>query len=305
MPLNVDAAMDFVYFVEERHRVWERRQAGEPQPWTTDPILASRKFTNVFRILDPGTQYIMTDLIDPNLEPREQLMRLFLYRHTGRVEFWQNVILLYGVPEINDLRKLGEHWAMYRDTKKVPVFTGAYLVFPQSQTPGTDKLASIFDLTARLFTPGSPQDVMPDWLTASSQEERFNVLRRNKGVADFMSMQILTDWGYTPHSGAGPDTEDEFVVLGPGALKGAKALDPTARPDDIHRWAVRAVRESEDCPRLRIDDRRFALPSFMDIQNTLCEFSKRVRWAEKPAEAPLYRAAHPGPQTPPTLPEHW
>lgn len=33
---------DFLAFVVERHRIWEQRQAGLPQPWTSDPVLASR-----------------------------------------------------------------------------------------------------------------------------------------------------------------------------------------------------------------------------------------------------------------------
>lgn len=32
---------DFLAFVAERYRIWEQRQAGSPQPWTDDPILAT------------------------------------------------------------------------------------------------------------------------------------------------------------------------------------------------------------------------------------------------------------------------
>lgn len=305
--IDPDAALNFLGYVEARHQVWEARQAGLPQPWTDEPIVASRKFTNVFRILDPGTQFIMTDLLEDDPSERDLLMRLFLYRHTGRTEVWEYARVMMGqYPTTEDLDDLLEVWRDYRgEGKGRPVFTGAYLVFPQSATPGTDKLESIINLTARLFCEGRfpDGDIVPDFLASTTQAERFATLRRNKGVADFMSMQILTDWGYTPHSGV--DREDEFVVPGPGARKGAAALDPGRKAEDVLRWAVDSIRNSESCPTLDVPGSKPRVPSYMDVQNTLCEFSKYVRYASKPLPNKPYQPAHPGPQDPPVLPEHW
>jgi hypothetical protein len=299
--IDADAALTYLEFVAERHRVWERRQLGVIQ--TDDPIIATRKFTNVFRILDPGTQFIMTDLLEDEPPDGELLMRLFLYRHTGRVEVWRHLREKLGrYPNVTDLEDVRRIWKEYRGEPhfKKSVFTGAYLVFPQSSTPGTDKLDSIIDLTIRLFDEGQ---VSYDFLMADTQLERFSSLRRNKGVADFMSMQILTDWGYTPN--CGEDREDEFVVPGPGARKGAAALDAKADASSVLEWAVSAVRSWPESPRLRTPGTQLRMPSYMDVQNTLCEFSKYVRFAEKPVPDKLYNPAHPGPQDPPVLPRHW
>jgi 5-hmdU DNA kinase-like protein len=38
----------FWRFAAERQAVFHRRAAGEPPPWTSDPVLAARKFTNVY-----------------------------------------------------------------------------------------------------------------------------------------------------------------------------------------------------------------------------------------------------------------
>jgi hypothetical protein len=316
--LDIDAATDFLGFVDARHRVWQARQQGLPQPWTTDPIVASRKFTNVFRVLDHGSQYVLTDLVDPELSPRDQLARLFLYRHTGRVEVWEAMDLVSGLPTLDNLDDCLEAIKAYRGKTKVhlkskrvtpgrgnghqktigerPVFTAAYLVFPQSAERGTDKLDSIFDLTRRLFTPGSPDDLVPDFLAATRQADRFEALRRNKGVADFMSMQVLTDWGYTPH--CGQDLENDFVVPGPGARKGAAELG--LKPEAALDWALSAVHALPEPPLL--GDR---LPSRMDIQNCLCEFSKYARFARSASTQKTYSPAHPGVQLPPVLPQHW
>lgn len=305
--MDLERAMTYLEFVEERHRVWERRQAGEPGPWTSDPILSHRKFTNVFRVLDYGSQFVLTDLIDPELAPEDQLARLFLYRHTGRVDVWQYAKLMLGrYPIREDLDDVLKIWQSYRQGKPTsrPVFTNAYLVFPQSQIPGTDKLESIIDLTRRLFVSGTVAEV---FLLPGTQRDKFEALRTNKGVADFMSMQILTDWGYTPHCGV--DQENEFVILGPGARKGALAIAPTWKPERTLEWAVQAVRDSPDCPELPTLQTEHGnvgrLPSYMDVQNTLCEYSKHVRFAQKPTPAKPYQPAHPGKQPDPVLPEHW
>lgn len=307
---HLDEKLDFLDFVSARHEAFLRRQFGEAQPWTDNEIVNTRKFTNVFRVLDYGSQFVLTDLLDPELAPEDQLMRLFLYRHTGRVEVWQFLEMMLGrYPKIADLEDVRELFKQYRGEPKVrtrnvdpkspnrttqtdfprSVFTGAYLVFPQSQVPGTDKLDSIIDLTKRLFL---YEAVGQRFRDASSQQERFRILRDNKGVADFMSMQILTDWGYGTEF-----REDDMVVPGPGARKGAAALG--MRADEAIEWAVKAIRNLDDPPLL--DGR---LPSYMDAQNCLCEFSKYVRYQEKPVPPALYTPAHPGPQ-PYQLPRHW
>jgi hypothetical protein len=43
-------------YIEERERIRLRKEAGEPFPWTEDPILRAFKFTNVRRIHDRTTQ---------------------------------------------------------------------------------------------------------------------------------------------------------------------------------------------------------------------------------------------------------
>lgn len=318
--------MVYLDFVAERHRVWEKRQRGEAGPWTGDPILASRKFTNVFRAIDYGSQYLITELLEG--EPRDVLMRCFLYRHTGRPEVWDYAEMMLGRwPVVEDLPELLPLWQEYRGEWKAikcgvkgqkptaggrsrmgrkstrSMFTGAYLVFPQSDTPGSDKLEAVVNLTRRLFEPSSPTDILGDFLRAPTQAERFEVLRRNPGVANFMSMQILTDWGYTAH--AGEDREDEFVVAGPGAERGAAALASGAKPLAVIEWAVEAIRGMPDAPRLALPGGGYRLPSYMDAQNTLCEFSKYVRYMGRPPATKAYRPAHPGPLPEPRIPMHW
>ena len=47
-------------FAAERHRIYLRRITGQPHPWTSDPVLSSYRFTNVFRAADRGIMHPST-----------------------------------------------------------------------------------------------------------------------------------------------------------------------------------------------------------------------------------------------------
>ena len=135
--------LTYLDFVVERHRIWELRQAGAEQPWTDDHILRGKKFTNVFRLLDHGSQYLLS-MLQEDLSPRDRLMRAFLYRHTGRPEPWEFFELMHArYPLVADLQATYDTWPQYQGSvkqvtradngrvmniKENPVFTGAYLV---------------------------------------------------------------------------------------------------------------------------------------------------------------------------------
>lgn len=296
--IDPDVALTYLDFVVERHRVWERRQA-EPGPWTDDPILRSYKFTNVFRVLDHGSQFLVRELLTSDLEPRDALMRCFLYRYTNLPATWIDLrdgLMRY--PLERDLGAVENRLKMRRDAG-YKVFSGAYVILPQPNIKG-DKVQQAVALTARWMAKHAD-----DFLAADTQQQRYDILRREYGVGPFLAMQILTDWGYSPQ--VGEDRENEFIIPGPGCIKGAKFIDPAARPEATLEWAVEQVAEYPGCPTLSLDDygEWFRQPSLMDIQNTLCEYSKYHRHATKPDRVVPYAPAHPGPQPPPVLPQHW
>ena len=203
--MNRDRLDQYLAFVEERHRVWELRQLGAPQPWTDDPILASQKFTNVFRVLDPGSQFVF-ELANPEMDARDVLFRLFLYRYTNEPATWRHLSrVLWGYPTLElDPDYLAEQIIKYREADN-RVFSGAYVILPQPNRPG-DKVVQAVELAYRWI-----ENHAGDFLAATTQQQRFDILRREYGVGPFMAMQILTDWGYTRH--VGEDRETHLVML--------------------------------------------------------------------------------------------
>lgn len=276
--------------VVERHLIWERRQKNHPAPWTDDPVLANRKFTNMFRVLDPGSQFVF-DLDDP--DRLNVIARLVFYRITNLPRTWRMLRAAYGrYPVARDFTMfdpLVETLTAYRDAGN-KVFSGAYIIVPE---PGTknDKVEGAVRVTRRFVETASA-----DFLLATTQEERFDALQSVPGLGRFLSMQILTDWGYLQETEPNPS----FIIAGPGARRGAALIDPSRRAEDV----ILSLAEMWRCRTDGIHLRGRPL-SVMDVQNTLCEFSKYAREVVAPRKKTAYRPANPGVQPRPVLPRWW
>lgn len=298
--MNVDMVLTYLDFVVDRHQVWEKRQRGEAGPWSNDPILQRNKFTNVYRVLDYGSQFLLTELLnDPGAGPEDALARSFLYRMSNEPLTWQHSKKVMGrYPLATDLDfYLGDLWADYRDAGN-RVFSGAYTIMPLPGVGGFDKAKEVVRMAEQSFNPGSPTYVGDKFLDAPTMAERFAVLRAIPNVGDFIAMQVLTDFGYSPF-GTDQD-ENDFVVPGPGARKGAKELELGMSAASTLTWCRDQVLQLPDCPMLAGRP-----PSAMDIQNTLCEFSKYARFMRQPEPARVFKPLHPGAPVAPVLPRHW
>lgn len=281
----------YTHMVQERHKIWYSRQRGKSQPWTDDPVLANRKFTNMFRILDPGSQFVF-ELDDD--DPVTTIARLVFYRITNLPSTWYALRASFGrYPMAYDF--VHENARLYQTLDAVRksgqrVFSGAYIIIPE---PGTtnDKIGGALRIARRFST-----EKAQDFLAATSQQERFNVLQSTPGLGKFLSMQILTDWGYLMKT----EPDLSFIVAGPGAVRGATLIDPSKKAETVIRelaldWCV-------DDLGVQIVGRTLTA---MDVQNTLCEFSKYARELDNPRKKSAYKPSHPGPQTAPIVPEWW
>lgn len=295
-------------FVHYRHLIWEARQKGFEPPWSppANSVLNSKKFTNVFRVLDPGSQYVVEMLQEPGLAPDDALARAILYRFTNRPETWEHLKSVYGrwpgADDMNaDLVKVLHDY----QASGGQVFSGAYIIMPTPGRPG-DKVVGAVRLAHRLTRLGGAERAVDRVVGAATPAAAYEALRSHFGMGDFMSMQILTDWGYYWPS----HDENAFVIAGPGSRRGVAELFPDGTnlsTEDVIRWVRDQWWEDLACPTVPLPGGLVRAPSLMDIQNTFCEYSKYVRYLRKDYTNPQtpYRPAHPGPQPVPLLPYHW
>lgn len=280
----------YEHMVVERHRIWYARQKGDPQPWTADPVLMNRKFTNMFRVLDPGSQFVFD--LDGN-DPVDVIARLVFYRITNLPATWYAMRSVLGrYPVAADFTRRPEVISDILHAHRAAgnrIFSGAYIIVPE---PGTanDKTEGAVRVTQRFVLENAVT-----FLGASTQDERFRVLRSTPGLGKFLSMQILTDWAYLQDE----EPDLSFVIAGPGAIRGAALLNPTGKPEEV---IYDLAFEWMGHPEVQLGGRALTV---MDVQNTLCEFGKYSRELVAPRKKTPYRPSHPGVQPQPILPQWW
>lgn len=129
--IKVSPVHDCLYrFIVERHRVHQRRMAGQPPPWTDDPILSNWPFVNVYRCLDRTSQYILREVINkgsPDL--RETCFRVILFRLFNRISTWELL-----KERLGDLTWQDFNIDVYEDilhnafTNNQALYSGAYII---------------------------------------------------------------------------------------------------------------------------------------------------------------------------------
>lgn len=316
MRVHLDSAMDYLDFVAERHAVWERRQSGAPAPWTDDPVLLARPFTNVFRVLDPGSQFALTELLGDDPDLPDALARVLLYRWTNEPSFWQAVHSELGGPVMACQldADLADLVVELRDVWGHRLWRGAYLTNPLPNFQKGDKGRGVVDLVRRMLS--GPDEVLTEYAAATTQQGRVAALARPNRMGTFMAQQVVTDLGYL----YGYD-EDEYVATGPGSRLGSvfiqlgpeAALSKTSgqtraaglsrAQEDALVYETLAWARSSLQVRLELPSGATRAPSLMDLQNTLCEYSKYYR-AKLKLPKTRYKPSGSAP-TPPVYPQHW
>ncbi len=283
----------FRNFVHSRYELFVRRQSGLPhQLWTDDPILSSgRSFTNVFRVLDRGTQRLVRMLWSDrgqNMDPQSTLMLCMVYRRTNNTDFWERVPDETMVPNMGDLPEWFSRLEAVADQYGLnPIDQHPYLLAGSLNPRGRGlSLWQVLSLNAREWVCGDIQ--LGNGTNIGSLTGHFDWqhimdnLRAQTGISDFLAQQITTDFGYSRHGNEYFDDDD--VVLGPGSARGLHLIFPDLdlRKGLIVKGAIIILRDEIREQRTEVDLQGAGLghhhrPSLMDIQNCLCEFDKYRR----------------------------
>ena len=84
-------------FAAERQKIFFRRFAGEPPPWTADPILQAHKLTNAYRASDRVSQYLIKNVIcEGTQDPRELFFRILVFKVFNRIDTWELLTRSWG-----------------------------------------------------------------------------------------------------------------------------------------------------------------------------------------------------------------
>jgi hypothetical protein len=265
----------FWRFAAERQRIYVARLRNEKPPWTVDPILSQFRFTNPYRATDRVSQYLIRQVQYAGSQLEEDLFfRTLLFKIFNKIETWQWLEDKLG-PITAKTFNPERYSAVLEDLTFTgsAIYSGAYIMpsggkdFPRKHVFHLHLLHQL--LKTRTFV------VLRN---CKSLEEVFVKLRGIRSFGSFLAFQYAIDLNYSELLDF---DEMEFVVAGPGALRGiAKCFDSRQfSPEAI----IRYVTENQDSlsqefgyPFPRLGNRRLML---IDVQNLFCEVDKYARVA--------------------------
>ncbi|KAH7887814.1 hypothetical protein F5I97DRAFT_900768 [Phlebopus sp. FC_14] len=274
------AAFDtFWRLAAERNAIDQKRRSGVSPPWTADPVLASYRFCNAFRVLDRVSQFLITEVIEKGSQkPAEVTFRVLLFSTYTSINTYKTL-----QREIQPFTWERYSRSNYEKVLRrlynsgVSIYTGAYqkpapeLGFPENFM---NHLAFLEVLMQEL----------PDQLKkAKYMADVFQWLRTFKSMGDFTAYQLILNLSY---SNVLNFSEYDFVVVGTGSRRGLQRCFGNNIPRSLEVDLVRYMQlyQEDHFTRLGIvfnglgEHRRPMM--LCDIEHTLCELDKYVRMCE-------------------------
>lgn len=254
-----------MHWCRERELIRQRRNAGLPYPWTNDKVMQATRFTNVRRIDDRVSQYLMMWY---TMIPRTAPL-MVAAATLGRLVNWPDTLDELYPFGFNRWDKQRVAKIMHkRRTRGDKVFTGAYIV-PHGGKPGETKIESTVTKVTAVYEAARKTRLIDNTFQATVEN-----LQTINGIGSFMAGQIAADLAWFTPWREWPDI-NSWAPMGPGSARGAAWLlgrDRPLRPSDMETFTALL-----DLLRGMLIDAIPISVCAMDVQNTLCELSKYVR----------------------------
>lgn len=301
----IDRLASLVWFMVERHSIYLKRQAGQPWPWTADPILREYRFCNVYRELDTVTIWIREHVREPFADHPWLWFMLCIARRINWPATLEELMAdkrgAWPI-EANPFRRRGNAVSsagsvMWRPERMIEVldartargeqvYTGAYMI---TARVGPEHIG----VTKSRAT--AVDNLLPLWQKAATIEPHLHgtlraaflaLLRQGFAWGPFMTYEVVTDLRHTRYLHDAPDIYS-WANAGPGAIRGLNRLygrpltdlpSPGQMCDEMAAildmmnsrsatWAECAWPRKKGWERLEL----------RDIEHSLCEFDKHQR----------------------------
>jgi hypothetical protein len=204
----------------------------------------------------------------------------------NRIDTWRRVADYLGEVDAAALKNGHVDQAIARLYARQPIYSAAYIMPPPRTLRGPKYIRHLSLVRSML------EDMIPERIAESSgMREAYSLLASYDSLGPFLAYQFVTDLNYSPNLNF---SEDEFVVLGPGALRGlSKCFHDLGdyTPQDVIKW----VADGQHCEFSRRDLEWHNLwgrdLQLIDVQNLFCEVDKytRAAYPELAGQAPQKR----------------
>lgn len=261
----------FFAYARERETIRLRKLAGDPLPWTSDPILAHYRFCNVRREHDRVTEWFRENVRDPMRDDPGVVLATFIFRWFNRIETGKILLEHNLLADWNVARARG---ALH---DVAPLVTGAFMI----KTPtGLRKLEGIISIVERYIDMGLADRT---WYDCKTLQSAWNVTCAAPFMGDFMSYELVTD---LRHTACLEDASDilTWANPGPGCMRGLDRMHgdpvPTRGTAKSRHWdgmqlAMQQLLELSGLPENWPPE--WGAWEMREVEHTLCEFDKYER----------------------------
>jgi alpha-glutamyl/putrescinyl thymine pyrophosphorylase clade 1 len=196
--LKLSPVIDTLFrWMTERHAIHQRRLAGQPWPWTDDPILRQHTFTNVFRIYDRVTQYIISNVIGKgDQDLHETCFRVILFRCFNRISTWELLLAHFGELTWRDFNLAAYESVLYEEYRQNNTLYGASYILPAPELGGTSldgfKAKANYANHLRLLKVMMESDLPAQLAQLSELSDAWERISLYPGMGAFLSFQYVS-----------------------------------------------------------------------------------------------------------------
>jgi hypothetical protein len=273
MTIDVPLLDELVYWVRERERIRERRQAGKPPPWSEDTLFQRYRFCNADVQNDLVSRVIFNRVTQPYADHPGLIVGLTVCRFTNAPEVIEAVADCLVPFNAERFTAIMTERAARRESLERRAF-----VIPG----GVAGEVKAINLTRELFTPLAKAVEQVRLRPGDTCETVFERLRRFKYLsAGFFGAQIVRDLKQVAPLRQAADWMT-FVRSGPGSQRGAnRMLGWTKKADIDYRRPESEWNELFNLivdiarPRVAVDG---IVLDHQSWQNCFCETDKYLRF---------------------------
>ena len=267
-----------VAFIKERQRIYEKRQAGKPKPWTKDPILQQFRFSNMLRENDTVTKWIADNWREPNRACPDLWFAITVARLVNEpatlAEITFPVITVCNGTEtwkrggfIQVIRK--------RRSKGLRAYNPAYMLTTSGRTiPKVDYHCEMLDALWAQRKTLRPKD-------GDTLRSYHVLLGQMYGLSSFLAAQVIADLKYAKDTPLARASDwMTFAASGPGSRRGmcrveGRLVKEWTRDNEDKWWQKLQRLREEIIPHLK--GTVLFTAHAQDTQSWLCEFDKYER----------------------------
>lgn len=241
-----------------------------------DPIINQYKFTNCYRALDRTTQYLIKNIIsDQTYDQQDIFLRTILFKIFNKIETWEAIQSRIGEITVRNFNEkhLNNLLTELR-LKKIKIYSAAYIMPSGKKEWGSSvKHQNNITMIKHMLDSQMHQSI---W-ECKNLKTVYEMFLGIGSIGKFLALQYAIDIAYSGFSLA---QENQFVVAGPGAIRGIQKCFPDAKQDDYgYIIAEMAEHQESEFERLQLDFRPLKNRplQLIDCQNLFCEVDKYLR----------------------------